>query len=149
VGHPGAREPPGARSHKHLPVRSPSCATHPAPATAPAQESLGTLIANAGPGQAIARIDRMPNIGMRGQVLLHVDGSVVPPGEADITPTVYTVADGLKLPGRVMRLAGGTASLEGVTSIFSEAKARFNDPAFAERKKREREERDDQSSKRK
>lgn len=69
---------------------------------------------------------------------LRLQPGIVPDDLKDLTPLTYTIRDGIPLPGRVLRFAGGTAALVGVTSTFSDAKASSSDPVFRNRQKRER-----------
>ncbi|KAA0158891.1 hypothetical protein FNF31_05184 [Cafeteria roenbergensis] len=100
---------------------------------------LGDLIAAAPPGADLGRLERIQLAYGKSDVLVRLSDSHVPEADRHVTPTDYHVKDGLAVPGRVIRLAGGSAALAGITSIFSEAKPSSSDPAFIARKKRDRE----------
>lgn len=99
---------------------------------------LGDLIAAAPPGADLGRLERIQLAHGKSDVLVRLAESHVPEADKHVTPTDYHVKDGLSVPGRVIRLAGRSASLAGITSIFSEAKPSSSDPAFVARKKRDR-----------
>ncbi len=103
------------------------------------QAMLGDLIAAAPPGADLGRLERIQLAYGKSDVLVRLSDSHVPEADRHVTPTDYHVKDGLAVPGRVIRLAGGSAALAGITSIFSEAKPSSSDPAFIARKKRDRE----------